>query len=222
MRVGHRRVAACWLARPTVHGMTGPLVRQLRSVEIEDAAVVLGRAFQDDPLMAYAIPDDDLRAMILPGSGRPGVWLANHLGQVWCTDDLAAVACWRTPGQQRTSAAQLHEAGASQLPQSLRDGVGSRTEPVYEYLESRRDAHDIPAAHWYLTMIGVEPGRRRQGLGSAVMSPVLSTATEQHVPVYLETFGPQNVAFYSGQGFELIETAPEPSSGLTYWLFLRA
>jgi GNAT superfamily N-acetyltransferase len=70
-------------------------------------------------------------------------------------------------------------------------------------------------------MVGVAPERRRQGLGTAVMRPILDAARVGHQPVYLETFGPQNVAFYTAQGFALLEAGIDPSSNLPYWLFLQ-
>jgi ribosomal protein S18 acetylase RimI-like enzyme len=201
--------------------MVLPDLRQLRSSEIDDAADILARAFFDDPLMTFAIPDRDHRAVVLPRHLRPGVWLGHHLGQVWCTDDLSAVARWRLPGAGQATADQLRDAGVRELPRPAGADIGARTEPVYEFLSARTQALEIPPAHWYLSMIGVDPYKRRQGLGRAVMRPVLDKARARHEPVFLETVAAANVAFYSHHGFDTIEEGVEPSSGLAYWLFLR-
>ncbi len=201
--------------------MVLPDLRQLRGSEIDDAADLLGRAYVDDPLMAFAIPDRDHRAAAVPRYLRPGVWLGHHLGQVWCTDDMSAVACWRLPGSGRATADQLKDAGAPELPRPVGADMDARTEPVYEFLSARTQAVAIPPAHWYLSMIGVDPDKRRQGLGRAVMRPVLDKARARREPVFLETLAAANVAFYSRLGFDTVDEGVEPSSGLAYWLFLR-
>jgi ribosomal protein S18 acetylase RimI-like enzyme len=201
--------------------MVLPNLRQLRGSEIDDAADILARAFLYDPLMAFAIPDRGHRAIVLPRHLRPGVWLGHHFGQVWCTDDLSAVACWRHPGSGRPTADQLRDASVPELPRPAADDIAARTEPVYEFLSARAQALAIPPTHWYLSMIGVDPDKRRQGLGRAVMCPVLDKARARHEPVFLETLAAANVAFYSHHGFDTIDEGVEPSSGLAYWLFLR-
>jgi ribosomal protein S18 acetylase RimI-like enzyme len=201
--------------------MALPDLRRLRSNEIDDAADILARAFLDDPLMAFAISDRDHRAVVLPRHLRPGVWLGHHLGQVWCTDDLSAVACWRLPGSGQATADQIRDAGVPELPRLAGADLGARTEPVYEFLSTRTQALAIPPAHWYLSMIGVDPDKRRQGLGSAVIRPVLEIARARYEPMFLETLAAANVAFYSHHGFDTLEEGVEPSSGLAYWLFLR-
>jgi GNAT superfamily N-acetyltransferase len=209
------------VGRRSILLMVLPELRQLRGGEIDDAADILARALLDDPLMAFAIPDRDHRAIVLPRHLRPGVWLGHRLGQVWCTDDLSAVACWRLPGSGQATADQLRDAGVAELPRPAGADIAARTEPVYEFLAARTQALGIPQAHWYLSMIGVDPNKRRQGLGRAVISPVLEIASGRHEPVFLETLAAANVAFYSHNGFDTIEEGVEPSSGLAYWLFLR-
>jgi ribosomal protein S18 acetylase RimI-like enzyme len=201
--------------------MAGPRVRLLAGDEIDEAADLLARAFQRDPITCYALPDGDQRAAVLHGWLRPGVWLAHHLGAVWCSDDMSAVSCWRKPGSRHATPEQLSQAGVPAALELVGPDADARTEPVNELLASRARAVGVPADHWYLSMIGVDPGRRRQGLGSAVLRPVLDTAHARREPVFLETFGPQNVEFYTPHGFVIVEAGVDPSSGLPYWLLLR-
>jgi ribosomal protein S18 acetylase RimI-like enzyme len=200
---------------------TGAPVRRLTDRDVGVAAATLGRAFLHDPLITYAIPDVDTRQQFLPTYFTPGVRLAQHLGEVWCTDDGSAVACWRRPGAGPPSTELLADAGVDQLPEPIASQAGSRANPVYEYLAARQEPLGVPSAHWYLSMIGVSPGYTRRGLGSAVMRPVLDAARARHESVYLETLAERNVGFYESNVFEAIERGVEPSSGLAYWLFLH-
>jgi hypothetical protein len=69
--------------------------------------------------------------------------------------------------------------------------------------------------------LGSRENRRREGLGSAVLAPVLARAAASGVPVFLDTFNPTNASFYTGNGFRCLEENVEPVTGLPYWLFLR-
>jgi GNAT superfamily N-acetyltransferase len=196
------------------------VVRLLTEVEIDVAAGTLGCAFVGDPLMVHAIPDAGLRQRLMATHLAPGVRLARWLGEVWCTDDMTAVACWRRPDSGPPSASQLSQAGVDRLPAPIGARAASRADPVYEFLASRRDALAVPHEHWYLSMIGVDPPQQRRGLGSAVLQPVFDTAHQRHEPVFLETMNEQNVGFYRRNGFQEIEHGVEPASALRYWLFL--
>jgi ribosomal protein S18 acetylase RimI-like enzyme len=196
-------------------------VRQLTEADVDAAAATLGQAFLHDPLITYAIADEHTRQQFLPTYFTPGVRLAQILGEVWCTDDVSAVACWRRPGAGTPSAELLAEVGADRMPEPLSSQAAAAANPVYAYLEARQRPLNVPTDHWYLTMIGVAPGCTRRGLGSAVMRPVLDASRTHHEPVYLETMAERNVSFYEHNGFTQIEQGVEPGSGLPYWLFLR-
>ncbi len=172
-------------------------------------------------MTCYTLPDADQRAAVLSRYLRPGVWLAHHLGAAWCNDDMSAVSCWRKPGYRHATPDQLARAGVPAAVELVGSDAAHRSQPVDEFLTSRALAVGVPEAHWYLSMIGVDSERRREGLGSAVMLPVLATARARREPVFLETFGPQNVPFYLGHGFAVLDTGVEATSSLPYWLFLR-
>ena len=198
-----------------------PRVRRLAAGEIDTAADVLGRAFHDDPLTCYRFPDPEQRAAVLGAHLRPGVWLAQTLGEVWCTDDLSAIACWRPPGASRPTPAQRADAGVDEALAFADPAANATLDKADAFLAARAGALQVPPDHWYLTMVGVDPRRRRQGLGTAALRPVLERAEADGEPVYLETFGPQNPAFYLRCGCPCIEHGTEPNSGFPYWLLLR-
>lgn len=75
--------------------------------------------------------------------------------------------------------------------------------------------------HWYLLAVGVVPGRRGQGLGSALLQPVLNEADRAGLPAYLETPTPENLSFYGRLGFAVAGESRLPHGGPNIWRLLR-
>jgi GNAT superfamily N-acetyltransferase len=67
----------------------------------------------------------------------------------------------------------------------------------------RRHPPDPP--HWYLAILGTEPAAQGQGLGSAMLGPVLEECDRDGVAAYLESSKDRNLAFYGRHGFQVTE-----------------
>ena len=63
----------------------------------------------------------------------------------------------------------------------------------------------IAEPHWYLAVIGSDPAWQRRGAGSSLLAPVLERADREGLCSYLETQKADNVAWYRGHGFEVID-----------------
>jgi ribosomal protein S18 acetylase RimI-like enzyme len=70
-------------------------------------------------------------------------------------------------------------------------------------------------------VVGVSPEARGQGLGRALLEPIMNRADAAGLPCYLETAQPDNVAFYEYLGFKKVVEIVEPQSGLQLWTFRR-
>jgi len=71
--------------------------------------------------------------------------------------------------------------------------------------------------HVVVATLGVRPDHRRRGIATRLMSPVLAAASTLGVPVYLETSSEENVALYTGIGFETTGRIDVPGGGPTVW-----
>jgi GNAT superfamily N-acetyltransferase len=80
---------------------------------------------------------------------------------------------------------------------------------------------DMSQDHWYLMILGVDPPRQGQGLGSALIAPVLTRADADGLPCYLETTKEKNLAFYGKQGFEVIVEDVLAKNGPPFWTMKR-
>lgn len=194
---------------------------RLTDSQIPAAAATLARAFQDDPLMVYAIPGAVDRARLLPEMYARMIRFGTLAGEVYVTAGvLDGVALWLPPNAKWTreniEASGMHETAnliGNDAYQRYREVVGR---------EWQARERDVPGPCWYLFLLGVEPGAQRRGLGGALMRPVLERADEEHLACYLETENPRNVAFYLKQGFEMIVNGEAAgASSVHFWTFRR-
>jgi ribosomal protein S18 acetylase RimI-like enzyme len=63
--------------------------------------------------------------------------------------------------------------------------------------------HPDEPPHWYLAILGTDPSAQGQGLGSAMMGPVLDECDHDGVGAYLESSKEQNLDFYGRHGFRV-------------------
>lgn len=184
--------------------------------QIKQACVVMARAFQDDPLFCYLIPDDTRRARLLPSFHSITIRYAMRYGKVYTTPQVDGVACWLPPGRTTptwlgTLRAALHGAPVSFGLSGLR-----RYLPIGNYTE-KIHAQVAPGPHWYLWELGVDPSRQHQGIGGQLMQPILERAARDNLPCYLETMNEANVPFYEKRGFTVVSDGVVPGCGLRVW-----
>ncbi|HEY2662784.1 MAG TPA: GNAT family N-acetyltransferase, partial [Candidatus Binataceae bacterium] len=181
----------------------------------------LAHAFQNDPLMAYTIPDATERATLLPEFYVRMVRFGFLSGEVYTTEgSIEGAAVWLPPGakwdRQSVEAAGLHE-----LSKIIGDDAMGRFREVVG-AEARARERDMISPYWYLLLLGVAPNRQRRGLGGRLMEPILNQAMCEHVVCYLETEQPRNVAFYLKHGFEVVVDGEAAGvSGVRFWTFRR-
>ena len=73
-------------------------------------------------------------------------------------------------------------------------------------LSAQMAEHHPKAPHVYLFTIGAIPAARGQGVGKALLAPVLAACDRDRIPVYLENSNPANGGFYRAHGFETVAT----------------
>ena len=80
-------------------------------------------------------------------------------------------------------------------------------------------AHDLDEPHWHVGPVGVEPGFQSMGVGGAAMRLLCREFDENGSVSWLKTVKPENVRFYSGHGFEVVDESPMLSAHL--WFMRR-
>ncbi len=204
----------------TVATVTGTGLRRLTCQDLDQAGRLLARSFRSDPAVAFIFADELHRDQVLPDLWRGAASYTLLYGEAWTTPALTGVACWLPPGLTHKT-----------LPRMLRAGMGSlffelsrnelRRNLTNDRYSDRLHERYAPGPHWYLFVIGVEPMNQSQGIGSALLKPMLAQADTEQVPIYLETHNPRNVEFYEKNGFCVAGEGRVPGSSVAMFPMLR-
>ena len=176
----------------------------------------LARAFYDDPMFGWMVPDDSRRLdQIERLFGLFGRRFWFGFGLAFTTPRVAGGAIWVPPGEAQLSVwRQL-----LMLPAMLR-ATGVRDFPRLMRALSIMDAKHPHEPHYYLPVIGVDPPWQGKGLGGALLRPMLERCDREGMPAYLEASTPRNRALYERNGFTVSEEVTLPG-GPPLWLMWR-
>lgn len=188
-------------------------VRQAGPADAPAVRTVLARAYHDNPLMRWVLPDEGTRDDACAAWLGPSVDRYVALGgvDVLVEDgEVLAAAAWREPGLD------------AQHPvlRTLPTGPG-----VLAALVGRARAADVlarlgAAATWapaapapYLNYLAVRPERQGAGLGARLLEHRLRRYDAAGAATWLGTTDPRNVPFYSRLGYAVVgEAELTPSS----------
>jgi GNAT superfamily N-acetyltransferase len=162
---------------------------------------MLARAFMDDPVAEWAFPQQHLREKALARFQELRLRQLLRDDEVWTSAEHTSAALWAPPGRWRTTLAEdlvflrcfAHPRLAARAPVALAGWLG---------LE-RGHPHDPP--HYYLAVLGTDPASQGQGLGSALLHPVLEACDRDGVAAFLESSKERNIDFYARHGFRVTE-----------------
>jgi GNAT superfamily N-acetyltransferase len=178
-------------------------------------ATTLARAFADDPVFRWMLPDDHSRLHRMERLFDLLLRLHGRSGRILTAPDGRAASIWQPPG---TAVLGLPTILAN-LPRLL-DVFGRhilRSLAVSGAIEAHMPK-DEP--FWYLHFVGVEPSLQGQGRGKAMVKRGLQWAEAEGLPTYLETARPENVSLYLGLGFTVTGEWDVPD-GPHFWSMLH-
>jgi ribosomal protein S18 acetylase RimI-like enzyme len=188
--------------------------------DVGELSRTLARAFYDDPVMVWLLPDEKPRTAQLYrlfATMTRHHHLARGGVEVACDGpDIGAAALWDPPNEwQETRWAQL-----AMTPTFIRvfGAQSMRGRAVQELM--KRVHPEEP--HWYLAAIGSDPTVRGKGFGQALMRSRLDRCDAEYCPAYLESTKPENVPYYERFGFTVTRELELPDGGPTMWAMWRA
>lgn len=194
--------------------------RPAQKTDIAALAHVLGRAFYDDPVTTWMLPDEKTRPVRLP---RLFATLTRHHHfagggvEVACDGPgIGAAALWDPPNRWK----QSPRAQLAMLPSVILT-FGHRAAAAREVIELMK-RHHPEEPHWYLAVLGSDTTVRGKGYGQALMHSRLDRVDAEHAPAYLESSKPENVPYYQRFGFEVTGEIVLPDGGPTLWPMWRA
>jgi GNAT superfamily N-acetyltransferase len=186
-----------------------PAARRPRLEEIPALALVLTRAFFDDPLFVYLFPDPAHRRDDLPAYFA---WLlsdgADHGSSVSVlTHDLSSVIVW----------APRRALGSGISPPFRSPDVDIRSRLVGE-----QDAPGYAGPPGlFFPFIGVMPMLQGAGRGTALMGALVADADRLRAPVRTGTTRVEAVTFLRRFGFEVTREISRTAAGPQRWQLER-
>ena len=195
-------------------------VRRATRADVPALAAMLARAFARDPFFGWLVGEAPERGQRMR-DGWAGLlrFSSAGLSETWTTDDHAGAAIWIPPGRKASSLVD----SVRLTPAVVRMTTWRRLRAVsaaLEALDAHRHRH-APRPHYHLAALGVEPDRQGEGIGSALLAPVLDAADAAGVEAYLETATARNVLLYERHGFDVVEELILPGTDIHGWLMLR-
>jgi len=173
-------------------------VRPASLDDVDRLAGIAASGFYDDPVLSWVFPDDAIRLdrlrFIFAGLTRDTL---PARGVVHLAGDVCA-AFWRDPSFEHGRTARDRVA----------DSEGDATFPFapdelerLAILGEAMMANHPHEPHWYLNVVSTMPQHQGEGLGAAVLRPVLERCDADGVRAYLESSNPRNLPFYRRHGF---------------------
>jgi ribosomal protein S18 acetylase RimI-like enzyme len=186
-------------------------IRRAAPDRVPELSALLGRAFADDPMLRWPLPRGEATAYAdafveLNRAVAEAGWLYE-------AGDADGVAVWVPPGEAERYAAMDEPDRLA----GLCDDGAARYVAMWDWVFARHP----PEPFWLLDQLAVDEGRRRHGIGSALVRHGLALARRDGVAAVLETAVPRNVAFYERLGFRVTFEEHVPGGGPRIW-FLRA
>ena len=176
-------------------------VRPARRDDLSALAQVLGRAFRDDPVMAWMQPNDARRVAGLPGFFAALArhhFLAGGGCEVAVSElGIGGATLWDPPGRPGQTITEQ----VAMLPAAIRAFRGHLG--AGRALTEQMKAVHPEEPHWYLAVIGSDPTVRGGGFGSALLHSRLDRCDAEGAPAYLESSNPDNIGYYNRFGFEV-------------------
>ena len=157
----------------------------------------LARAFFDDPVMLFFLPEEKGRHAKFVRLFKLLFKLGFPHGACYVTDGYELVTLWRPPDQWHLSIWQYIVNGPELL------GIfGAGALKAMATMDRIEKVHP-KKPHWYLQTLGTDPASQGKGFASLIMRDRLAAIDAAHMPAYLESSKPTNIPIYNTFGFEV-------------------
>jgi len=176
-------------------------------------ADTLSRAFIDDPMLRWPLPDTpDIGDRLRQTFASIYLDIADQ-GVIWEAGDAAGFAVWIPPGAADDMFASDEAVRGMLAP--LTDDGGVKYEALWTWIEER-----VPRDVWYLDALGVDPSRQGEGIGGTLIRHGLEMARADDASAFLETAVERNVGYYERFGFRVVDQGSPAPGGPHLW-FMR-
>ncbi|MGD9630572.1 MAG: GNAT family N-acetyltransferase [Pyrinomonadaceae bacterium] len=174
---------------------------------------VITLAFSTDPIARWVYPDPHEYLTHFPEFIRAFAGKAFERSTAYLSPRAKGAALWLGPGVEPDEDPLIGLFWSTTSDEVQKD--------LFPMFEKMGEFHP-KEPHWYLPMIGVEPGHQGMGIGASLMQHALSTCDSDRLPAYLESSNPKNIPLYERFGFETIGIIQEGNAPPMYPMYRRA
>ncbi|SFB54761.1 Acetyltransferase (GNAT) domain-containing protein [Amycolatopsis marina] len=182
-------------------------IRRPERAELPAVAEAYTAANLHDPVLSWVIDDEDARRRLAVDTG-PEVTMP-YLESILLSGALviaeektgvvAGISIWeRIDYSQGTGTSTLQDPEGAQFIEHTYGEFADRMKLLIELTGQRRPQ---AGTYWYLSNVVVDPDRRGQGIGGAMLREQLGQLDAERVPAYLEASSPRNRRLYERVGF---------------------
>ena len=182
--------------------------RRAGANDLESVVDTIAVAFHNDPVWSWAFPDEKARPAQFRRWWPLFVEGALAQGFSWMAAGAETVTVWIKPNMPELT----DEAEARVLP-TLEALLGARSRIVLEGLLRFEAAHPHDVPHYYLSFVATHDDHRGKGVGEQLLAQNLELIDAEHLPAYLESSNPNNLARYRRLGFEPLTEFSLPDNG---------
>ena len=189
-------------------------LQQLRSGDRDRVTEIMNDVFGDDQVQRWVFgPTMDIGLYF--GQAAHALYLHQNCSFV-SADDQAAVLMLKPNTKKQVPIHKmlpllkpiLKHGGFRALKRGIiADEIVSKKAPKYPF--------------YYIFAIGARKAARGKGYGSTLMKQCISLAEADSMPIYLENSKQENLRFYEGHGFEVIEQITIGKGSPPMWLMVR-
>ena len=173
--------------------MNSSTVKEMTPADAQLASDIIVLAFAADPVSRWTWPDPRTYLAAMPRLVRAFAGEAFGCGSAYCVGDFAGAALWLPPGVEPDQ-----EAMGELMQSTLTPSQHERALALFQQMAGYHP-HE---PHWYLPLIGVDPGQQGRGHGDALMANALARIDREGAAAYLESTNPRNISLYRRHGFE--------------------
>lgn len=161
---------------------------------------ILTNSFDDNRSVNYIVKNDERRVERIRNLMRYSFNLCNHFGKVVLSENKKACALILFPDKKRAIAKSV----LWDL-QLVKNCVGINGIRKAMSREKRIKALQPKEPRYYLWFIGVSPESQNKGIGSALLSEIISDSEAEGRKLCLETSTEKNIPWYQKFGFVIYD-----------------
>ncbi|MCY6371312.1 GNAT family N-acetyltransferase [Clostridium ganghwense] len=193
----------------------------LTKAHIKPAVETLTKAFENDPVYSYLIPDEEERKRILPHLFQFRMCYGITYGEAYAiSPDVEGLAVWIPHKNAAMTPWRMLRCGGFPLFLKAGKSVMTRLSSFGEY-ESQLHKKYANFPHLFLSPIAVDPVFQGRGFARTLLKDMFERVDREKLPCFLQTQSEYNVSIYEKYGFRVVEQGKIPGTNLSNWAMIR-